>query len=193
MVAASGPSLVPLDLALPTIAVNDAYQLVRAEILYACDEKWWDTHEGARDFAGEKWSSYTKPNPKTKRSPHDKTRCAEKYGLRLVEGKHGNGFSTDPEFIHYGGNSGFQAINLGMHFGARRILLVGFDMRGSHFFGKHPKGLRNADPARFIPAFDKAARLLKDVEIINCTPGSALKCFPRMELDAALHYVARAD
>lgn len=168
---------------LPIIAINDAYKLLpSADILYACDEKWWDVHSGCPEFFGEKWSCHGSCKH------NDKFDCAERYGLNLVQGEDREGFSLDPSRIHYGSNSGFQAINLALHFGAKLIILVGFNMGGSHFFGDHPKELiNNRDYARFIPAFERAAKLLpKDISIINCTPRSVLRCFPMMELNDAL-------
>ena len=109
------------------IAVNDAYRLFPdAAVLYACDSEWWDVHGGCPDFAGEKWSSHSVDAG----GHNDKREVAKKYGLKLVEGRDRDGFSFDPACIHYGSNSGFQAVNLAILFGAKRIVLVGFDMRG---------------------------------------------------------------
>ena len=150
--------------------------------MYACDAAWWRVHEGAPTFRGEKWSTHGS------KSHNDKLELADLYGLNLVQGadsRNSVGFSTDPAVIHYGSNSGFQAVNLAILFGCRRIVLVGFDMHGTHFFGRHPKGLRNTtNYANFIRAFDLAAkRLPAGVEIVNATPGSALRCFPMVNLD----------
>ena len=205
IVAATGVSLTP-EVAetcrrsrCPVIAVNDAYRLLPfADILYACDGAWWDTHKGCAEFAGEKWSSHGEA------SHNDKRLHGERYGLTLVRGsqclQHGRGgrcadgdiFSTDPTHIHYGGNSGFQAINLAMLFGARRIVLVGFNMDNQgHFFGAHPRPLRNVDHSRTVMTFTHAWRHLPaGVETINATPGSLLRGFPRMSLDEALHLAA---
>lgn len=187
IVAATGPSLTPAVAAAchgTVIAVNDAYRLLSgADVLYACDAKWWDVHGGCRDFAGERWSSHEAGN-------NDKLACAERYGLSLVAGAADEGFSLSPERIHYGSNSGFQAINLAILFGATRIALVGFDMHTpagrKHFFGDHPAGLvNNGNYERFIPAFERAAaKLPAHIRIINCTPGSALRCFPMADLAA---------
>jgi hypothetical protein len=68
--------------------------------------------------------------------------------------------------------------------GAQTILLLGFDMCGDHFFGKHPAGLANGSP---FPAFIKSFEsITEDVEIINCTRLTALNCFPKMSLESAL-------
>lgn len=192
IIAATGPSLTEAVAEQcrghHVIAVNDAHRrLPWAEVLYAGDRDWWELHQGCPDFAGEKWSAH---EPKL----NDKSAIAERYGLQLVAGPRqvdAPGFSLDPTRIHYGNSSAFQAINLAILFGASTIYLVGFDMRTTtprHFFGDH------ADPAmnmsryeHFLPAFNAAARMLREeapgVRIINCTPGSALRCFPRGELE----------
>lgn len=193
IVAASGPSLPgAVDLLAgddPVLAVGDAWRLLpRADILYGCDAAWWRHHQGVPDFAGERWSSHGGA------TQDDKREVAARFGLNLVSGAPGDGFSTDPATIHYGSNSGFQAVNLAGHLlgWKGRILLVGFDMRRvggrAHFFGEHPKGLRATRTYKsFIDAFRRAAKALPPgVEIVNCTPGSALDCFPVMELADAL-------
>jgi hypothetical protein len=166
---------------LRTIAVNDAYRLAPwADVLYACDGEWWDHHGGCMGFAGEKWSSHAPGG-------NDKRRHAERYGLHLVAGVDAPGFSHDPSRIHYGLNSGYQALNLALLFGAKRIALVGFDMRAvdgrAHFFGAHGGGLRAPAFGLFVERFKAAARTVPaGVDVINCTPGSALTCFPTGEL-----------
>lgn len=90
--------------------------------------------------------------------------------------------------IHYGipggGNSGFQAVNLAYMLGAKTILLLGFDMFGEHFFGKHPDKLDVPSPFKtFIESFNT---ITKDVEIINCSRMTDLNCFPRMRIQSVL-------
>jgi hypothetical protein len=193
VVAASGPSL-SCDVAgallsvlahVRVIAVNDAWLMTPwADLLYACDAAWWDQQKGTK-FTGEKWSSHHA-------NGNDKLEAARKYGLKLIDGKTEKGFSADPCCIHYGGNSGFQAVNLALLLGAKRIILVGFDMRQvgtrSHFFGDHPKPLRRTSSYdRFISEFAFAAKTVPaGVTVLNATPGSALKCFPMVDLTQAL-------
>jgi hypothetical protein len=172
------------------IAVNDAYRLIpHADVLYACDGSWWNAHRGAMSFRGERWSSHGN-NGRVRHN--DKTEQAKQFGLLLAEGRDGAGFCLDPDAIHYGSNSGFQAVNLALQWGATQIILVGFDMHGTHFFGRHPKGLRNTTNYKnFIAAFAKAAKLLpRGIDILNATPGSALRCFPMVSLHDALRPVA---
>lgn len=188
VVAGSGPGLTE-DVAArcqhhSTIAVNDAYLLMQhAQVLYAADSDWWDHHAGVRAFKGERWSVLETYDPMLYRR---KLFISNKYHVKLVGGSGGTAFSPDPQYVTYGSNSGFQAINLAMHFGAVRIVLVGFNMNGDHFFGKHPPPLRNSDPGAFIKYFAEAAALGGHTEIINATPNTELKCFPMMSLDEAL-------
>lgn len=195
-IVASGPSLTPqvvetlkgIKAGARVICVNDAYKLVPfADVLYACDASWWNYHNGCPDFVGEKWSSHEK------RGSNNKQSVAEKYGLNLVLGRTGDMFGTDHS-IFYGGNSGFQAVNLAILFGAARLPLVAFDMRDvkgkSHFFGDHKKPLRVGKCYQtWIDRFNRAAkRLPSGVTIVNTTPGSALKCFPFERLEEEARY-----
>lgn len=73
-----------------------------------------------------------------------------------------------------------------VHFGAARIVLLGYDMRLTdrvHWHGEH-KGMANPN-ARFLAEcaalFDTIQPL--DCEVLNCTPGSAIKRFPFASLD----------
>lgn len=150
-----------------------------ADALYGCDLKWWRLH--GDKFSGEKWSTHSANNF----DPHmDDKSEAVKWGVNLVRGRAGEGFSFDPGVIHYGSNSGFQAINLAILKGAKTIVLVGFDMRRvegeAHFFGEHPEGLaRCADYGVFLPDFARAAKTLNGVRVVNTTKNSALTCFEK--------------
>lgn len=105
------------------------------------------------------------------------------------------GFSMSPDTI--GGNStGCSAVNLAYLFGASRILLLGFDMTAARGNNWHELHTRHASEARFrtlfIPELERAAAILKQrgVEVINCTPNSALTCFPIQSLSEVLRGAA---
>jgi hypothetical protein len=95
-----------------------------------------------------------------------------------------------------GFNSGFQALNLLVQFGCKRIALVGFDMalgtRGDvHWHGRHKHGMSNPAAAtvkRWRGMLDGQAKRLKalGVEVVNCSPISALTAFPKMGLLEAI-------
>lgn len=182
------------------VVVSDAYRLMPwADALYSVDNSWWEYHQGAKGFIGEKWACHEQdPNPREIHG-NDKRDLAKRFGINLVRGMDGDEFSTDPRIVRYGSNSGFQAVNLAMHFGCTRLVLVGFDMRHvegkSHFFGDHPKGLQTSpdDAYRgFAKRFARAAAVLPSkFTILNATPGSALECFPKVSLDEVLKDVPR--
>lgn len=198
---ASGPSLTPDDVdyvrgKCRVIAINDSYRLAPwADALYACDSPWWQHHHGCHDFPGQKWTQAygvlaARRDPASARR---QLNVIEKYDLLSVCGAFAKGLSLCPSLIHYGGNSGFQALNLAVHFGAKRIVLLGFDMRPSggksHWFGNHPPGLQRHSPyTEFISAFEGAVDDLTraGVEVINCTPHSALQSFPHRALKDVL-------
>lgn len=190
IVAATGPSLTAevcgALMNQRVVAVNDAWRLLPwADVLYGGDADWWEVHGGVPGFVGEKWSAHDdEGNPKKAE--------AALYGLRLVRGRDAPGFSADRDFVHYGGNSGFQGVNLALHKGGNPVVLVGFDMKTKggkrHFFGDHPAGLGNQSRYEdFVAAYKVAAKELPaGVRIINATPGSALRCFENMRLEDAL-------
>lgn len=99
------------------------------------------------------------------------------------------GLSADPWTIHHNANSGAQALNLAINWGAREVHLVGFDMQGppgqDHWFGEHPKPLRM--PQQFSTMIERFQRVAQDckargVRVINTNPESALRCFEFGEL-----------
>lgn len=92
-----------------------------------------------------------------------------------------------------GNNSGALGICLAYRFGAKRIILLGFDMQNtgglSHFDGDHPHPLRNPGKfSSFIRCIEqRIAPDLQDagVELINCTRETALN-LRRERLEDAL-------
>lgn len=181
-VLATGPSLTQEDVdavrGLPVVAVNDAYKLAPwAKCLHASDQRWWALHPEALKHCGEK-SALEPVGGVVQYTPSD----------AILEDR--------AHYLATGRNSGYQAINIAIHKGARRVLLLGFDMRRvdgkSHFFGSHPRSLERQHPyAAWLERFEELADITKarGIEIINCTPRSALKCFPTMRLSDALQEV----
>ena len=187
VICASGPSIAREDLSLlrdcRIMAVNNAHRLVpNADVLYAGDGAWWDEyHDETSAFAGERWTA-----------DHA---AAIRYRLRWVLRKSGRGLCATRRVIYAGGNSGYAAINLAYHMGAREIVLLGYDMHrsgGAHFFGEHPSHMLSA-PEQHIPMWREAFTALAadlrhhGVRVVNCTQGTALTCFQT----AALHEVMR--
>jgi hypothetical protein len=179
---ASGPSLTQEDAdycrgkADGVIVVNTTYQRAPwADALVAADVRWWQWHKGAKDFKGLKYAT----------SKH-----VNWAGVQILRNTGANGIELDPTGLRHGINSGYRAINLAVHFGAARIILLGYDMkrgdgpkRLEHWHGDHPVPSRSQYPS-FIKHFRTLVAPLRDlgIEVLNCTPGSALDCFPMADL-----------
>lgn len=118
--------------------------------------------------------------------------AAERWKLTHLKPASPNGLGL--QRVHTNGNSGAQAINVAVCFGARRIVLVGFDMREgvdgrAHWFGQHPAPLvRKQLFGEWLHKFEAIYRDAKQlgVEIVNSTPASALQLFPYADLEEAL-------
>lgn len=145
-------------------------------MLYACDYKWWKWHEGL-SFAGRKITQDIK--------------AAEEYGIEYIESKDERGLSLDHNIIHQGSNSGYQAINLAYHMGAKRVLLLGYDMQKTggkaHWFGDHPDKC-GSDYGLYASKFTSLAKHAVELglEIVNCSRNTALNCFSIKKIDEAL-------
>jgi hypothetical protein len=86
-------------------------------------------------------------------------------------------------------NSGVLALECAKREGATKIILLGFDMHGTHFFGKYTNGLRNTTPTQrhqHHKQYEQWAYANKAITVVNCTPGSALTCFPKASLEDVL-------
>lgn len=91
------------------------------------------------------------------------------------------------------GNSGALGVVVASRMNPTRIILLGADMKGTHYFGKHTKpGLRHTSLMRFHEIKKEFAKLAK-FPVVNCSPDSDLKCFPKMSLREALEVSQRAS
>lgn len=143
------------------IAISDAYQLAPdAEAMVSSDAAWWRAHPEAYYFSGKKFTAA----PDFQNLPG-----VERFAL------------------HSGSNSGLLACHVAVMLGAKKILLLGYDMGGTHYFGEHPEPLKKTTPQRY-EIFKKQFEHFRprDVEILNCTPNSALRCYPFADLKEQL-------
>lgn len=75
------------------------------------------------------------------------------------------------------GNSGTLGLAVALKMKPEKVLLLGADLKGSHFFGPHTKkGLRNTNETQFKRMIQEFARF-KKYHVVNCSPDSALTCF----------------
>lgn len=192
VILASGPSLTAADVdavrgRARVIAVNDTVRLAPwADALYSSDRQWWPHHRGYPSFTGPKFGIGSAPGKNNPFRQHPEIQVLKNTGP--------DGLEREPTGLRHGHNSGYAAINLAVHFGASRILLLGYNLgrRGGklHFFGEH-KGLNNPTDALFM-TWRKLFKTLvapleaAGVEVLNCTEGTALDCFPCQPLTEAL-------
>ena len=153
-----------------------------ASALYACDRNWWHAWhaQACRTCEGAEFWTCNRE-------------ASRIYDLHFIDSEAGGGFSKRPGTIRQGGNSGFQALALALHFGAARVVLLGYDMqhgpgKQKHWHADHGGKLHNPQPAnlRAWPiAFAQLARQTQ-TPIVNATRETALQCFPRIDLADAL-------
>jgi hypothetical protein len=178
-IIASGPSTgkFPVESlrGVKTLAIKTNIDKVPwAEVVYGCDDAWWLSRNGLPDFKGAKIAYGSKATAKFP-------------DIHKVHIEHVSRFLLDkPLHVGSGKNSGFQALNLAMQFGANPILLVGFDFHdrgGPHWYGRNMwKGGSNPMAWNFRDwhkAMNEAASRARELgfDIINASPTSELKCF----------------
>lgn len=169
------------------VVINNAYELAPwADAMYATDAQFWRWHNGAPTFAGPKWSMWHSAwNGLNVKYPD----------VQLLRNTGPSGLEHEPSGLKNGRNSGYAAVNLAYHYGVTRILLLGYTMQRaagrSHYFGEHPN--KSQSPySQFRQRFVSIVKPLqkKGVEVINCTKGSALTCFPMGNVREVLDAVA---
>lgn len=170
---ASGPSLSrdACELAASSgykiITVNNSWQIVpRCSFIYAADCCWWEENNALITSDAERWcgDEFT----------------SHRFGINCLKSALSGSF-----------NSGQRAIELAIHLGAKRIILLGYDCtlrNGIHWHGTHQL-LANPDRFsinRWHVEFEQLRCWAGGIEIINCSPQTRLKAFPALPLEVAL-------
>jgi hypothetical protein len=182
------------------ITINDSWRLLLGNtqaVNYFCDSAWW--------------SMQMQKNPRSmnnERSFHDMIykgnwitssnapEFIDHPQVKVVKITGQQGLELNPIGIRHGSNSGYQAINIATHLGAKRIILLGYDMNveaNRTNWHNEPRLPASAylDVIRrsMLPHYPSLVEPLKavGVEVINATPNSALTCFPKMSLEDALN------
>lgn len=181
VIIATGPSLTLAQVRLVAQArmrqrirvmtVNDAvFVCPFSDWQHASDEPWWRAYDGLPNFPGFK-------------SSISKTRYASIF---TFENTGAEGYDPRPGKLRSGGLSGYQAIHIAAQCGVKQVGLLGFDMAGGHFFGDHPPNIPHPSPNwdnrhRDMMGLAEAIAHL-GMEIINCSPESRMRAFPRGDL-----------
>jgi hypothetical protein len=188
-IVAGGTSVLEQDLShlrgRRVIVVNSSYEAVPfADFLFFGDASWWETHcsrETLTAFAG--------------RIVTVSVRAVGERLLRLRRRVPPPGLSLDPSSIVSERTSLQGAINLAVHLGAKRIVLLGADMcrandGRSHHHSPHPRPNKPGNRTWDIQMVQ--LRLIAEplralgIEVINTSPVSRIDWWPRAELSACL-------
>lgn len=114
------------------------------------------------------------------------------------DGGHPYGISTRPGMVSWNKHTGGAAINLAYHFGVKRVLLLGFDMKNdtdgsSHWHGQYRLPGKPGEKQRM--PFDKHLQSFRPIandakryglEILNVNPDSAIRELPKVKLEDVL-------
>jgi hypothetical protein len=190
-IVAGGPSLLGFDfgrIALePTIAINRAHEAMpHASVLWWSDVIFWRRNREALlahhapykatalyDYQAEDYP------------PIDLVHCYKFTGC--------TGFDADPACLRHGNNSSYAAMHLAAHLGARKIILLGVDMRHaegrSHWHDGYPQpALQETLEQLMLPYFATLAPALAErkIEVLNASPDSALTVWPRCSIEEGL-------
>ena len=185
-----GPSLKGFDASMlrgrgRVLAINDAGLVMApwADCLYFADRKWFEENLEEIDL-------YTGPTSGerlmvTRASDLD----AKGRDVKRMVFCRNQPLAQDRAWLA-GRSGGANAINLAVHLGASRIVLLGFDMRPSGNWHNRHKRPQKAEryPEAFVPELYQMAPLLArtGVQVLNATPGSALTCFAMVDLEGLL-------
>jgi len=116
------------------------------------------------------------------------------------DNSHNKGITPDPHKVAWNGNSGAAAISVAANMGAKRIVLLGFDMKlgddgRQHWHsdysgpGKYtPRKKEKLPFIRHMSGFPAIARdaAVRGIVIINASPDSAIDIFPKMTVKDVL-------
>lgn len=188
------------------LTLNNVYQKVPfTDMHLSCDFPWWRWYyprdKALRDL----------PCPKYTWHPD----IAKQFNIDYIQGEVKPGLSADPSIIHINHGSGPMWINMALHLGIEKLILIGHDMRyapdykpqqrkpGStprHYFNEYPGPLQHwpsvkvglSKPGVLDGLIDVYKKMVPQVnaagmDVVNCTPGSALTVFRMSTLENELH------
>lgn len=165
-----------------TICINKAYKVIPwTEVLYWTDARFYRWNQSDIDSLN-----------CLKITCRNAPQLAHDVILLTSSGR--TGFDKRPQFIRAGNNSGFAAINVAYHLGAKRIYLLGYDMYSepgsTHWHDGY--GIRHDHDIyqrNMINNFTGIYEVLREehVELWNANPKSHMTVIPKCKLEDALN------
>lgn len=112
----------------------------------------------------------------------------------LNRSKKKGGITYNPTQVCWNFNSGGAAINLAVHLGVKQIILLGYDMKLDEDKNQHWHKIYHGDKETVNGVFHEHNKcfqyivddLKDDIEIINCSPNSNIKEFPKKHIKEVL-------
>jgi len=212
VVLGTGPSLQPdqikqvFDSNARVFTCNNAYMVYpEADVHVACNEDWWEHYweedELLRNMPATKYT-WIKP-------------ISERFDIEYIEADtEAKDLSYDQNLIHLNNGSGCMTLNVAVLYGCTKIILLGHDMTfasdydgkskkiGSsprHFFGEYPEHMQHWPSVKIglskpgvidglIENYDQMKYSLhqRGIDVVNCSPGTALTTFRRGTLENEL-------
>lgn len=183
-----GPSLKHFDWSRlegkKVIAINRAFEVLpNADVLYWTDSRFYKWYrKEINKFPGLKI---------TCRSFHDKP-----SDVVLLKANNAIKMDIRPGFISHGNNSGYGAINLAVKLGAKKIYLLGYDMKSntndSHWHSGYSSKHNHNIYIKMMKHFDSVPEQLKKLNItcFNANIKSELTTFRKCTVDDAISDLA---
>lgn len=171
-----------------------------AAVNYFADTRWWDWHHYGKHAKVFQWRRFEAHEVRAAFAAFAGQQASiENTGALIPDADvfllHNYGYdklSDRANGLHTGSNSGYQAINLAYLAGAKRIILVGYDLRfvngRSHAHDGH--AVKETE-ARYIAYAKVYATMVPQleaagVEVIQTAKDSTVRCFPMASLEEAL-------
>lgn len=182
-----------------TFGINNTYQVYPwLDVFLSCDGPWWrwywndpELREMSKTTAMFTWYK----------------EFSDEFGINYIKAIVKDGLSLDPAVVHINHGSGPMMMNLALHFGVSKMVLIGHDMQfakdydgrkqfpGStprHYFGEYPKPLQHYPSVKvrqgvldgLIEAYTKIkAQGVPGLDVVNCTTDTALTMFRQSSLE----------
>jgi len=164
------------------IAINTAgWFCPWADILYFCDRKWYLWHRESDWFQAFEGRII--------KGSLDDRDCITDFGIKNVLLGGDYGYVARPDAICHGRNSGYAAVHLAAKRGAKKIVLIGYDMgfdpdKPSHFHGGHPTDVKPSNYEVMMERWPSLVAELPDgIDVVNCSIRTRLDCFRHGQLE----------
>jgi hypothetical protein len=167
------------------IAINNAGWLAPwADVLYFCDRKWFMWHNE------EAW--FQAFEGRIIKGSLDDRDCITDFGMKNVLLGGDYGYIERSDAICHGRNSGYAAVHLAARRGAKKIILIGYDMgfdegKPSHWHGGHKTPAKPSNYKIMRARWPSLAlEMPKDIDVVNCSIRTRIDCFRHGRLDSEL-------